>query len=396
MAADASASDFGRYRLGRLLGRGGMGEVYLAHDRRSIATSPSSLSRPTTSATRRPAGGCCTRPTRPRPSTIPASAPSTKPAARLKAMPSSSCSTSRASRFGHVAGGSAARAGRAAHRRRHRRGFGRAHRRGIVHRDLKPSNVMVTPSGRPKLLDFGIAKQVVLPPSAVNAPTSSGGFTTAGTIIGTPAYMSPEQIQQRPLDGRSDLFSLGVLLFESLTGRCAFEGPSTLESIANVLHVHPPAPSSLRADLNERHDELCGKLLAKDAADRFQSADELVGAIRVLTETSRTDLSGGLPKPPERGRWCLVGWSSPPPRSSSLTTVARWCGSGHRLCRACRPRLTSGTSAACRRCVTARTETGRPAVSNRRSALPAHVLACTRLADAYAELDDDRPRRSSC
>jgi serine/threonine protein kinase len=117
--------------------------------------------------------------------------------------------------------------------------LGAAHRRGIIHRDLKPSNVMITPSGRPKLLDFGIAKQVVLPPSAMNAPTWSGDFGTAGTVIGTPAYMSPEQIQQRPLDGRSDLFSLGVLLFESLTGRCPFEGPSTLESMANVLHLHP-------------------------------------------------------------------------------------------------------------------------------------------------------------
>ena len=164
-----------------------------------------------------------------------------------------------------------------------------AHKRNIVHRDLKPSNVMVTPSGRPKLLDFGIAKQVVLPTTAVNAPTSSVDVTTAGTIVGTPAYMSPEQIQQRPLDGRSDLFSLGVVLFESLTGRRAFEGPSLYETIANVLHVHPPAPSTLRRDLTDRHDELCRRLMAKDASDRFQSAEEVVGAIRLLApDTSRT------------------------------------------------------------------------------------------------------------
>ena len=167
--------------------------------------------------------------------------------------------------------------------------MGAAHRRGIIHRDLKPSNVMITPSGRPKLLDFGIAKQVVLPAIGRERADVSGDFTTAGTIIGTPAYMSPEQIQQRPLDGRSDLFSLGVLLFESLTGRCAFEGPSTLETIANVLHLHPPAPSSLRRELTDRHDELCRRLMAKEASDRFQSAEEVVGAIRLLIpDTSRT------------------------------------------------------------------------------------------------------------
>jgi tetratricopeptide (TPR) repeat protein len=162
-----------------------------------------------------------------------------------------------------------------------------AHHQGIIHRDLKPANVIVTKSGRPKILDLGIAKVMT---SAANAETAlDTGSTAAGDLVGTAGYMSPEQVQQRPLDGRCDLFSLGALLFECLTGRRAFDGSTTFETLANVLHVHPPAPSQLRSELTAAHDELCRRLLAKDPADRFQSADEVVGAIRLLApDTSRT------------------------------------------------------------------------------------------------------------
>src|SRR5688572_31787736 len=146
-----------------------------------------------------------------------------------------------------------------------------AHYHGIVHRDLKPANVMVMPSGRPKLLDLGIAKVVPHVNPAGDTSTFSSA-TGAGMLIGTPGCMSPEQVQQRSIDGRSDLFSLGVMLFECLTGRRAFDGTTTFETIANVLHVHPPAPSSLRPELDDRHDELCARLMAKDREDRFQSA----------------------------------------------------------------------------------------------------------------------------
>ena len=158
-----------------------------------------------------------------------------------------------------------------------------AHEVGIVHRDLKPANIVLTSAGQPKVLDFGIAK--FLPSSQfVSERETQTGLTQPYTFVGTPAYMSPEQIQGGGIDGRSDLFALGAVLFESLTGRPAFQGTQAIEILSEVLHVDPPPPSTLRPGVAPAQDDVCRQLLAKNPADRFQLATEAAAALRRVAE----------------------------------------------------------------------------------------------------------------
>jgi len=143
-----------------------------------------------------------------------------------------------------------------------------AHAKGIVHRDLKPANILVTTSGVVKLLDFGLARQS--DDSATEGETKSIAFTQVGTILGTPAYMSPEQAQGQLADARSDIFSFGVVLYEMLAGRRAFSSGSAAASIGAIIHKDPDpfsAPPALAA--------IVRKCLAKSPGDRFHTATEL-------------------------------------------------------------------------------------------------------------------------
>src|SRR5262249_11191795 len=141
-----------------------------------------------------------------------------------------------------------------------------AHEKGIVHRDLKPANVKITPDDRVKVLDFGLAKAMENTPASgtlSNSPTLTIGATQAGVILGTAAYMSPEQAKGFEVDARSDTFSFGSVLYEMLTGRQAFQGDTVPEVLAAVL-VREPDFSLLPANLNPRLQELLQRCLQKN------------------------------------------------------------------------------------------------------------------------------------
>jgi serine/threonine protein kinase len=150
-----------------------------------------------------------------------------------------------------------------------------AHERGIMHRDLKPANLMVTPSGI-KVLDFGLAK------FARTEAASLAGGTASQTIVGTPAYMSPEQARGEEVDPRSDLFSLGCVLYEASTGVRPFRGSSVPDVLREVVSGHPAPASSLRPELPAGWDSLLYRALAKDPNRRYQAAAELLQSIEDL------------------------------------------------------------------------------------------------------------------
>jgi len=151
-----------------------------------------------------------------------------------------------------------------------------AHERGIVHRDIKPSNMMVTTSGRVKLLDFGLAKLVQ---PEVGVDEAATRLTQAGSVMGTPDYMSPEQALGQEIDARTDVFSLGVVLYEMLCGQRPFRGDNWVEVVHAICSTEPEPASSVRADLPAGIDSMLTRALAKNRDQRFSSSAELAQAL---------------------------------------------------------------------------------------------------------------------
>src|SRR5215831_5755181 len=148
-----------------------------------------------------------------------------------------------------------------------------AHAQGVIHRDIKPANILITQDGRPKIADFGIAK------------LNLAHFTIPGRVVGTPAYMAPEQLSGEAVDGRSDLFSLGVILYAMVTGHSPFQGNSATTVCFKVANREPIAASALDMTLPPQLDAVISRAMAKDPKERYQRGSDFGDDLRILQQS---------------------------------------------------------------------------------------------------------------
>src|SRR5256714_13065602 len=192
-----------------------------------------------------------------------------------------------------------------------------AHHHGIIHRDIKPTNVAINERGHVKVLDFGLAKQVALSSDADSdpeQPTLMVSHTREGVIVGTPLYLSPEQALGNQIDARSDLFSLGGLLYECIAGKPPFFGKSTADICAKVLRDDPSPPSNLNPDVPKDLDLVTLKCLAKEPDARYQTADDVVAALERIQSSLQSDATKTVTR--------LVSATAAPRASGTLATIS--------------------------------------------------------------------------
>jgi eukaryotic-like serine/threonine-protein kinase len=167
-------------------------------------------------------------------------------------------------------------------------GLSYAHQHGVVHRDIKPANIMVAPSGPAKITDFGIARM-----------RSSGDLTQTGMMLGSPKYMSPEQVIGKRADHRSDIFSLGIILYETLTGTAPFNGDNVTALMYQIVNFIPPAPSVVNAAVPQLLDYIVAKMLTKALDERYQSAQDVARDLRECERQMAAPLTAtSPPRPP--------------------------------------------------------------------------------------------------